>query len=272
MPSPFPGMDPYLEVNPLWQRFHAWFVRKLAEISLPKAQRLGCWIDVEHSVYQREPTGELTLLGEPDDTLALERGAGPAFDPVGGVAVAVARPHAVREIALDPATLERFKQAYLVVREQDEYRRVLAVVEVLSPANKSGDYVPRYQEKRRRFIASAAHFLEIDLLRAGANPSRDTFPEFASAPYFIFLARKTSRGRSEEAIAVRLQDPLPVVGLPTTASRPILPLDLPTAFAAAYDLSVPAGVIHYDRPPPGRLSEADAAWVDECLRQKGLRP
>jgi hypothetical protein len=144
-------------------------------------------------------------------------------------------------------------------------------VEVLSPANKSGDYVPRYQEKRRRFIASASHFLEIDLLRSGTNLSRDAFPEFALAPYFIFLARKTTRGRSEEAIALRLQDSLPVVGLPTTASRPILPLDLPVAFAAAYDLSVPAGVIHYDAPPQGPLSEADALWIDEFLRQKGLR-
>lgn len=110
MPSPFPGMDPYLELNPLWQRFHGWFVRKLAEISLPRARQAGCWIDVDYSVYQREPSGELTLLGEPDDTLALDRAAGPLADAGGVAAVAVARPHAVREVALDPATLERFKQ------------------------------------------------------------------------------------------------------------------------------------------------------------------
>lgn len=24
--SPFPGMDPYLEINPRWQVFHGWFV------------------------------------------------------------------------------------------------------------------------------------------------------------------------------------------------------------------------------------------------------
>jgi Protein of unknown function (DUF4058) len=50
MPSPFPGMDPFIEVYPRWEGFHAWFIRKLAEQVLPKAQELGSWIDVERSV------------------------------------------------------------------------------------------------------------------------------------------------------------------------------------------------------------------------------
>jgi hypothetical protein len=270
MPSPFPGADPYLEVHPIWQRFHAWFVRELARIALPDAQEIGCWIDVEHSVYQREPTGEMTLLGEPDEVLGVESGRWPSTGTSGSTA-ALAEPQAVHEVRLDLDVQERLKQAYLVIRELDELRRVLAVVEILSPANKSGDYSLRYQEKRRRLIASPAHFLEIDLLRAGKNPSRDLFPELPAAPYFIFLARKTTTGRREEANTLRLQDPLPIVGLPVTPSRPELPLDLPAAFSAAYDLSVPPSVIHYDRPPPGKLSEEDAAWVAERLRERGLR-
>jgi hypothetical protein len=50
MPSPCTGMDPFLEMNPHWQAFHAWFMRKLAERALPKAQELGCWIDMERTV------------------------------------------------------------------------------------------------------------------------------------------------------------------------------------------------------------------------------
>ena len=75
MPSPFPGMDPFLEINPRWEGFHAWFVRKLAEQSLPKAQELGCWIDVERMVYQREPSGEVVLIGGPDETVAADPSA-----------------------------------------------------------------------------------------------------------------------------------------------------------------------------------------------------
>ena len=53
--SPFSGMDPFLEVNPRWQVFHGWFVRKLAEQNLPRARELGCWIDVERSVSRVMP-------------------------------------------------------------------------------------------------------------------------------------------------------------------------------------------------------------------------
>lgn len=40
MPSPFPGMDPYLEERTTWESFHGWFMRELARITLPKAQGL----------------------------------------------------------------------------------------------------------------------------------------------------------------------------------------------------------------------------------------
>jgi Protein of unknown function (DUF4058) len=37
MPSPFPGMDPFLEVDPRWELFHAWFMRELTRQTLPRA-------------------------------------------------------------------------------------------------------------------------------------------------------------------------------------------------------------------------------------------
>src|SRR5438477_7019122 len=108
MGSPFPGMDPFLEVNPRWETFHAWFVRKLAEQALPKAQELGCWIDVERTVYQREPSGEIVLIGEPDHTVGLDVSS-PAWSemPSRFGAVALAEPRAIHEVVLDPAALER---------------------------------------------------------------------------------------------------------------------------------------------------------------------
>src|SRR5437660_2332041 len=139
MSSPFPGMDPFLELSPRWQAFHAWFMRELARQSLPKAQELGCWIDVERTVYQREPSGEIVLIGEPDQSVGVEVSS-PAWSaaPSQGGAIALAEPQAIHEVVLDPATLQRVKQDYLVVRELGQFPRVLAVVELLSPANKSG--------------------------------------------------------------------------------------------------------------------------------------
>jgi hypothetical protein len=261
-------MDPYLEINPRWQAFHAWFMRKLAEQSLPKAQELGCWIEVERTIYQREPSGEVVLIGEPDHTVGVDvSGPGWTPHPSGEGIVALAEPRAIHEIVLDPDAMERIKQDYLVVREVGQFSRVLAVVEVLSPANKVGNYVPRCREKRLRWLASHVHFMEIDFLRGGPNPSRDLFPELPTTPYFILIARKTGLGRNEEGYPLRLQDPLPAIGLPLGPPRPDLPLDLSAAFQAAYDLSIRPGSIHYadETPPPPLLSDADAAWVKQVV-------
>jgi hypothetical protein len=262
-------MDPFLEVNPRWKAFHAWFIRKLAEQTLPRAEELGCWIDVERTVYQREPSGEFVLIGEPDQTVGVDESSPPWSAPpaVSGV-IAMAEPKATHEVVLDPEALEQIKQDYLVVRELNQFARVLAVVELLSPANKGGNYVPRYREKRMRFLASRAHFMEIDLLRDGDNPSRQLFPELPATPYFIFVARKTGLGRNEEGYPLGLQDPLPVIGLPLGPPRPDLPLDLAAAFRAAYDLSVRPGSIRYrvETPPEPPLSDADAAWVQQVVR------
>src|SRR5271166_5857955 len=100
--SPFPGMDPYLEINPRWQVFHGWFVRKLAEQHMEQARELGCWIDVERAVYQREPSGELVLVGEPDALTGLDASAFAAASPgVAAPALALAEPKAVHEVVLD---------------------------------------------------------------------------------------------------------------------------------------------------------------------------
>lgn len=268
--SPFPGMDPFLEINPRWEVFHGWFIRELARQSTGRARELGCEVDVERSVYGRAPTGELVLLGEPD---LLAQNA-PAFGNPdrdrGGTAVALAEPRAIHEVVLDPDEMETYKQEYMVVRETGEWARVIAVVELLSFANKEGSYVPKYREKRSRFLSSMVHLMEIDFLRAGENPSRDLFPELPRTPYFIFVARKSGMGRNEEGYPLRLQDPLPVVGLPLGPGRPDLPLDLAAAFRSAYDLSHrPSWQRSYQegQVPGLPLDPPDQAWVREILQR-----
>ena len=186
---------------------------------------------------------------------------------------ALAEPRAIHEVVLDTATLERIKQDYLVVRELGQFPRILAVVEVLSPGNKVGSYAVRYREKRMRFLTSRAHFVEIDLLRDGPNPSRQLFRELPDGPYFILVARKTALGRKEEGHPLYLQNPLPVIGLPIGPSRPDLPLDLAAAFSAAYDLSIRPGSIPYaEETPSAPLSDADAAWVKQVVYGKTPAP
>lgn len=271
--SPFPGMDPFLEQPEQWQLFHPWFIRELARQTQDLARARGFNIDVERNVYQREPTGELTLIGEPDALTWNDTIDESWRESGGGAAVAVAEPTAIHEVVLDPDEMETYKQDYLVVRKNGRPRTVVAVVELLSPSNKKGQYALKYREKRSRFLTSHVHFLEIDFLRGGTNPSREMFPELPSTPYFLFLARKTGIGRNEEGYPLRLQDKLPVIGLPVGYGQPDLPLDLPAAFEAAYDLSVHSGDVDYsdDPVPEPPLSDDDANWVLALLTAQSKR-
>jgi uncharacterized protein DUF4058 len=264
--SPFPGMDPFLEVNPRWEGFHGWFMRELTRQALPRAEALGCWIDVEKVVWQEEEFGAVVRIGKPDQLVGPET-TGRAWQG-DGASVALATPRAVHENVIDPETIEGFKQEYLVIRELGKIKRVLAVVELLSPGNKAGVYRDKYLEKRRKWLISPAHFMEIDFLRGGHNPSRDLFPELEPTPYFIFVARKGNIGRNEEGYSLRLQDRLPTVGLPLGPPRPDLPLDLAAAFQAAYPLAVHHGDIDYatESVPPPPLTPEDAAWVRDVVK------
>src|SRR5438552_18614868 len=112
--SPFPGMDPYLEINPRWQVFHGWFIRELARQNQARSRELGCWIGVERAVYQREPSGELVLVGEPDTLAGLDASA--FASPVTGAGdsrAALMEPQAIHEVVLDPEQMQRYKPEYV---------------------------------------------------------------------------------------------------------------------------------------------------------------
>lgn len=269
--SPFPGMDPFLEVNPRWQEFHGWFIRELARLNSHQARDVGCRIGVERNIYRREPSGEMMLVGEPDALVGpdLSIASWDRKEPTVN-AVALAEPRAVHRVVLDPDQMQLYKQDFLVVRELGSFTRILAVLELLSFANKLGSYLPRYREKRLSLLGSQAHFMEIDFLRIGDNPSRQMFPELTPTPYFILVARKTDDGRQEEGYPVQLQDRLPIIGLPLGPGRADLPLDLGAAFESAFDLCTQTALIDYRNEPipEPRLTAEDAAWVKRTLEAK----
>ena len=65
---------------------------------------------------------------------------------------------------------------------------------------------------------------------------------------------------------ISLEQPLPVVPIPLLPGDPAVPLDLQQALAVVYDIIGYDELVDYTRPPPGPLSAAESAWVEERLR------
>src|SRR5437879_1143854 len=141
MPSPFPGMDPYLE-SWIWSDFHATMITALrAQLNamLPKryvaATELYIWL---------EDPPEREILGGPDFHLAEQL---PATGPGSAVATVPA------PVTTVLPGVER-KQRYLRIVDAGQ-RRIVTVVELLSPSNKTAhDQGEAYRFKRGEYIAS----------------------------------------------------------------------------------------------------------------------
>ena len=68
MPTPFPGMDPYLEQPALWPDVHNGLIAELRNTLVPQL-RPRYYVALEERTYLAAPTG-LTFVSRPDVTAA----------------------------------------------------------------------------------------------------------------------------------------------------------------------------------------------------------
>jgi hypothetical protein len=259
MPSPFPGMDPYLEGS-LWMSMHAQlasvFVRQLNPQILPR------YIALQTRRFVRERAeGEGLMIGEnyPDVSVHKQQ---PARHGT-GVLEALVPP--IRMI-----TVMRAPIPHVTVEVRDlEHHHLVAAIEILSPTNKRREGRREYLRRRESFIRSGVHLLEIDLLRKGRRvPMEEELPP---APYFVFLSR------AEEAPVtavwpIYLDQSLPTVPVPLQGGDDDARLDLQQALTMAYDECCLGDMIDYAKAPSVILTREQATWVDQHLRAAGLRP
>ncbi len=258
MPTPFPGMDPYLEQPRLWPDVHNSLIAALRDDLAPRL-RPRYVIAVEERTYSYEASA-LTFAGRPDLTVtrlnepAVRYETRPQPRRAGVVAVELPLPDLARE-------------TYLEIRGRDD--RVVTVLEMLSPANKvPGEGRDLYERKRRRVLDSLTNLVEIDLLRGG-QPTV-TSNESQSAHYRILVSRGHTRPWADlHYFSVR--DPIPAFPLPLQEGEeePLVALnDLLHALydRAGYDLR-----IDYRSEPEPPLDEEDAAWAAALLHEAGLR-
>ena len=156
MPSPFPGMNPYLEQEDAWRDFHERFLPHAAECLSPQVSPAYV-VKLEQNLYIHERAADQRhLLGFGDVTISRTRAPRPA-------SAATAVLPAPSRILLPSVDVE--SESYLEIRDSKS-RRLVTVIELLSPTNKRpSDDRQRYLAKRAGLLRSEAHFVEIDLLR-----------------------------------------------------------------------------------------------------------
>jgi hypothetical protein len=257
MPSPFPGMDPFIE-DRLWRDSHTEFITgvraDLAPGLIPRSM-----VRIEERVYVEYTPEEPEHMIVPDIAVAeAETGPPRSTGSVATATAAVAAP-VLRTVPVP----ERRREAFLTVRERADLA-VVTVIEVLSPADKRPhtDGRREYLRKRGHVLLSPAHLVELDLLRGGERlPTREPLP---SGDYYALVCRQSRRPLAE-VYAWTLHDPLPSLPIPLAEEDDDLTLDLQAVFSAVYDRALYAYSLDYRAPIEPPLNEADAARVQQLL-------
>lgn len=253
MPSPFPGMNPYLEQEDAWNDFHERFIPAAAE-EIGRQVEPAYIVKIEQNVYMHEfPDEGRTLLVRPDAFLAESRGELPQQ-------VAVSSLEAPAVTQLSPAVVTE-RQSFLEIRDRAG-RKLVTAVELLSPSNKRpGSDRQQYLHKRKQYAESGVHLVEIDLLRGGPRMPLVPLPP---CDYYAVVCR--AEKRPDEGIwPIRLREPLPTIPIPLHAGDADARLDLQALLHRVYDA---AGYRHYiyDMPPDPPLATEDAAWAEGIVQ------
>lgn len=264
MPSPFPGMAPYLENPELWPDVHSTLINEIRN-ALNPALRPRYVARVEMRVYvsdEDDPARDAWRVPDVRVERTAKRKAPKTTKRA--EALAIAEPLTIPFLVED-----EIEEAFLEIRHV-ESRTTVAVIEVLSPSNKIRGSAGResFLAKRRQILDSKVHWVEIDLLRAG-TPSLDRLA-VASSDYRIVVSRSENRRRAR-FWPVTVRQKLPIVGLPLRGKDPDVPLDLGAVINAAYDHAGYDLSIDYRRDPEPPLSREDAAWAAQLLREHDLR-
>lgn len=261
MASPFPGMNPYLE-NPLfWSEVHnlliAAIFRKLNPQLRPKYK-----VAIEKRVYQT--TDEDSLLVGVADVAVQSTQKTPLPQKA---SIAVASP-SVEAITVDVTMPETVKETYLEVRDVAT-QEVVTVIEILSPKNKRGGEGRNiYAKKRLQVLGSYTNLVEIDLLRDG-KPIQQV-QNNVQTDYRILVSRAFKRPKAD-LYAFNLPNMIPFYPLPLREIEPEPLLDIQPLINQLYEEGNYDLVIDYTQEPVPPLSQENAAWVDEVLKEKGLR-
>ncbi|HMF37512.1 MAG TPA: DUF4058 family protein [Isosphaeraceae bacterium] len=260
MTGPFPGMDPYLEAQGLWESFHAALVTHCAEAlnqNLPEGY--VAQIETRVALVSLEiPSGQRI----PDVLVGREPNAPrfPSSSSGGAVGAATIEP---MTIPLARGEVE-IRERWIEISSLPELELV-TVIEILSPSNKSGSGRSEYLQKRDALIDQPVNLVEIDLLVGGRPmPMGKNLP---AGHYLAIVARAANRPDAK-VYAWTIRHALPPIPIPLRAPDADVRLDLDQPFDLTYRLGRFDRIVRHGSPLPGNLplTPADREWAEAQVR------
>jgi hypothetical protein len=266
MPSPFPGMDPYLESRSFFPDLHDRLITRTSDhlqacLPEPYYAVVGSRLWVETSRRSIEPDVEVLAAADTD------KGEG-------GVSIATRSKPVIIHVPQDEN-----RETFVEIRSSEEPDELLvAVLEILSISNKTPGAHGRnlYRRKQKELLGGSTHLVEIDLLRGGrhttAVPLNRLIEKAGAFDYHVSIHRFDDP-ENYVAYPVRLADCLPEIAVPLRPGVITVPLDLQEIFNYCYDL----GPYHKRSPyreggPQPPLNSDQTVWAKSILTERGIRP
>jgi len=251
MPSPFPGMNPYLEQADVWDDFHQSFLTETRNRIAAQAGRKYV-VKLEAKVYLHEVgSDERAFVGRGD--IGVSR-AEPG-DEAGAAVEIIDAP-----VLVSIPEVDKERSSYIEIRDR-ERRMLITVIEMLGPTNKySGPDREAFLAKRQSFIYGPVNYVELDLMRGGP---RMPIKEMTACDYCYFVHRAVDR-RVAGFWPLSLREPLPRLPVPLRYPDADLSLDVQGLMHAVYDAAHYENYVYAGRPEPP-LSPVDAEWARQLI-------
>jgi hypothetical protein len=259
VPSPFPGIDPYLESQGLWPDFHVRFITALGDAineQLPEPYVAR----IDERMYLVERLQEEIKQIRPDVAVVRERPLGSVAEPSSGT------------LTLEPVTiplkfLDEYREVFIEILHRPE-DTLVAVVELLSPGNKAGTTRRDYLAKRNSLMTRDVHLIELDFLVGGQRlPMEQPLP---AGDYYALVARAERRPDCDVFVWT-VRDPLPTIPVPLLPPDPDLRIGLGPLFASVYERARYARSLRYRERLTVPLAPEDRSWAEELAQSLAAR-
>lgn len=247
-------MDPFLEAPAVWRDFHNRFNNCWCEAVADALPDYYTAILDERVTLVQEDLAEVRQV-LPD--VAISRWEGTDAPTADGKVASTA--------TIEPVTVpykvisDPLHESYIEIRHEPD-RELVAVLELLSPTNKSGTGRGEYLNKRAAILRQGVHLLELDLLLGGERipPEVDLPP----GDYYAVLTRALERPpRLAEVYAWPIAHVLPTVPVPLRAPDADIHVNLAEVMNTTYERGRYAKSIRYRALPDCLMESRHRDWI-----------